>query len=133
MSRNNILYPVIPVKKCVFYSPKLYFRDIWIFAPLLASVLIQVYVWWSLILNIRQDVGQVFLHYNIIFGVDLVGDWWRVYYLPAVGIGVIFVNFLFSATVYLFDKFLARFLSFWVLFFHIFLLIGVLILVGLNS
>ncbi len=117
----------------MFYSPKLYFRDLWISAPLVGSILLQILLWWSLVFNIRQDAGQIFLHYNIIFGVDLVGNWWQIYYLPAIGILIILLNYLFSGSVYLFDKFLARFLSFWVLFFHIFLTVGTLLLVGLNS
>jgi hypothetical protein len=74
-----------------------------------------------------------FLHYNIIFGVDLVGNWWQIYYFPATGILIILLNYFFSAVAYKFDKFLARFLSFWVFFFHVFLTIGILLLVGLNS
>jgi hypothetical protein len=117
----------------VFYSFKLYFRDLWVSLPLAGSILLQLFLWRSLIFNIRQDAGQIFLHYNIIFGVDLVGNWWQIYYLPATGILVILLNYFFSAAAYKFDRFLARFLSFWVFFFHVFLTVGVSLLVGLNS
>jgi hypothetical protein len=117
----------------MFYPPKLYFRDLWISSPLIGAILIQLFLWWNLAANIRPDAGQVFLHYNIIFGVDLVGDWWQIFYLPVVGIIVILSNYLFSAVFYSFDKFLARLLSFWVLFFHVFLLASIVFLVKLNS
>lgn len=117
----------------MFYSPKLYFRDPWTAWPLVGTILIQAFLWWSLIFYIRPDAGQVFLHYNIVLGVDLVGDRWQIFYLPATGVLVLLINYLFSSGAYLFDKFLARFLSFWVLFFHIFLLVGVWLLVRLNS
>ena len=116
-----------------FYSPKLYFRDPWISSPLIGAVLVQLFLWWSLVANIRQDTGVIFLHYNIIFGVDLVGSWWQIYYLPLAGIIVILLNYLCSLAVYFADKFLARLLAFWVLFFHLFLAIGVGLLVKLNS
>ncbi len=116
----------------MFYSPKLYFRDLWISAPLLGVILIQIFLWWYLIANIRVDVGQIFLHYNIIFGVDLVGDWWRIYFLPLAGILVALLDYFFSFMFYSADKFLARLLSFWTLFFHLFLLIGTILLVRLN-
>ena len=105
----------------VFYSPKLYSRDLWVSTPLSGVILIQIFLWWYLIVNIRSDAGQIFLHYNIIFGVDLIGDWWRIYFLPLAGVLVIFLNYFFSLMLYSVDKFLARLMSFWVLFFHLFL------------
>lgn len=117
----------------VFCSPRLYFRDWWVSGPLVGAVLIQLFLWWSLVANIRQDTGVIFLHYNIIFGVDLVGNWWQIYHLPLVGIFVLLFNCLCSSAVYFADKFLARLLTFWVLFFHLFLAIGVGLLVKLNS
>lgn len=116
----------------MFYSPKLYLRDRWISVPLLGVFLIQVFLWWYLIANIRPDAGQIFLHYNIIFGVDLVGEWWRLYLKPLVGIAVLLLNYTFSNMFYSTDKFLARLLSVWVLFFHLFLAVGISLLVRLN-
>ena len=116
----------------MFYSPKLYFRDPWVSAPLLGVILVQIFVWWYLVANIRTDAGQVFLHYNIIFGVDLLGDWWKIYFIPLAGILVILINYFFSLMLYSVDKFLARLMSFWVLFFHLFLMIGIFLLVRLN-
>ncbi len=117
----------------MFYSPKLYLRDFWISAPLLGSILIQIFLWWNLIANIRSDAGQIFLHYNIIFGVDLVGDWWKIYLVPLAGIAVILLNYFFSLMFYSVDKFLARLMAGWVLFFHLFLMIGLTLLVRLNT
>ena len=116
----------------MFYSPKLYFRDPWVSVPLVGVIFAQLFLWWYLISNIRPDAGQIFLHYNIIFGVDLVGDWWRIYYLPLAGVAVTLLNYFFSLMLYSVDKFLARILSVWVLFFHLFLTIGVTLLVRLN-
>lgn len=116
----------------MFYSPKLYFRDLWISAPLAGVILIQIFLWGYLISSIRSEAGQIFLHYNIIFGVDLVGDWWKIYFLPLAGVLVILLNYFFSLTLYLVDKFLARLMSGWVLFFHLFLMIGIILLVRLN-
>ncbi|MEK7131265.1 MAG: hypothetical protein AAB797_00835 [Patescibacteria group bacterium] len=116
----------------MFYSPKLYFRDLWISAPLLGVILIQIFLWVYLISSIGSDAGQIFLHYNIIFGVDLVGDWWKIYFIPLAGILVILLNYIFSDLLYSVDKFLSRLLSCWVLFFHLFLMIGAILLVRLN-
>ncbi len=116
----------------MFYSLKLYFRDPWVSAPLLGSILIQIFLWWYLIANIHPEAGQIFLHYNIIFGVDLVGSWWKIYLIPLAGVAVALLNYFFSLMFYSVDKFLARLMSGWVLFFHLFLLIGIILLVRLN-
>ena len=116
----------------MFYSPKLYFRDVWVSAPLVGAILVQIFLWWYLISNIRPEAGQIFLHYNIIFGVDLIGDWWKIYLIPLAGLLVILLNYFFSLMLYSVDKFLARLLSGWVLFFHLFLMIGIILLVRLN-
>lgn len=62
----------------------------------------------------------------------MVGDWWKLYLTPLAGILVILLNYIFSLTLYSIDKFLARLMSFWVLFFHLFLMIGTVLLVRLN-
>ena len=116
----------------MFYSIKFYLRDLWIAIPAVLSVLIQGFLWWYAGNNIHPGLGQIFLHYNIIFGMDLIGDWWRMFLLPAAGLLVFFLDYLISYFFYAKDKFLSRLLSFWVIFFHIFLLIGTVLLVRLN-
>jgi len=117
----------------MFYSPRLYFRDLWISLPLIGVFFAQIYIWWDLIANINPDAGQIFLHYNIVFGVDLVGDWWRIYLLPGIGLLVLVVNYILSFYFYRSDKFMARLLSLWVLLFHALLLAGTVFLVKMNA
>ena len=117
----------------MFYSPKLYLKDWWISTPILGAFFLQVFMWWSLISNIHPDSGQIFLHYNIIFGVDLVGEWWKFFLLPLSGMLIFLINYLFSFIFYASDKFLARLMSFWVLFIHVFLTVSVVLLVRMNS
>lgn len=93
----------------------------------------QAFLWLFLFINIPQGEGQIFLHYNIVIGVDKVGNWWQIFYLPAIGVMVLLVNVIFGLFVYRADKFLARVLTGWVLLFHIFLLAGIIFLVRLNS
>ncbi|HSR89197.1 MAG TPA: hypothetical protein VLK22_02225 [Candidatus Udaeobacter sp.] len=92
----------------------------------------QIFLWWYLFSNIHSSAGQIFLHYNIIFGTDLVGEWWKIYLVPLVGIGTILLNYLVSSFFYSVDKFLARLICFWALLFHLFLTIGLVLLIRLN-
>ena len=116
----------------MFYSPKLFFKDPWIFGPLIGSVLAQLFVWWYILANIRPTAEQLFLHYNVVFGVDLIGEWWKIYYLPVAGILVILINYLSGWNFYSQDKLLARILSFFSVFFHVFLLIAIVLIVDKN-
>jgi|SRR3989344_8803564 len=116
----------------MFYSPKLFFKDPWIFGPLIGSVLSQLIVWWYILANIKPTVEQIFLHYNVVFGVDLIGDWWKIYYLPLVGIIVMLVNYISGLYFYGHDKLLSRVLTFFTVFFHVFLLIAIVLIVDKN-
>ncbi|MEK7680930.1 MAG: hypothetical protein AAB348_02710 [Patescibacteria group bacterium] len=92
----------------------------------------QTYIWWNLIANIRPDSGQIFLHYNIIFGVDLVGEWYKIFFLPIIGLGITLANYLLSIHFYSSDKFLARILGIWCLLIQVLLVVGTSLLIRLN-
>lgn len=117
----------------MFYSPKLFFSDRWVLGSLVGAILAQIFLWLYLFFNIRSGAGQIFLHYNITFGTDLVGDWWKIYFLPLAGFGVILLNYFLAILFYSTDKFLARLIGFWTLLFHLFLTIGLVLLVRLNT
>lgn len=116
----------------MFYSPKLFLRDWWILESLVVVALSQVFIWSYLIYYIHPSAEQLFLHYNIVFGVDLVGAWWKIYYLPVGGIVTLLINYLFSIAFYDTDKILARFLGVLSAVIHVFLVIAAVFIVGLN-
>lgn len=48
---------------------------------------------WILIAFFDRPVDfPIILHYNVYFGVDVIGAWWQVYFLPAIGLTVLLVN-----------------------------------------
>ncbi len=116
----------------MFYSPKLFLRDYWVFCPILAIILCQIFIWGYLIYYIHPSDQQLFLHYNIIFGVDLVGQWWKMYYLPVGGLLIMIFNYFTSFVFYDSEKMLGRFLSVATALLHIFLVIATVFIVGLN-
>lgn len=116
----------------VFYNPKLYLRDYWIGPMFLGSIVVQIITWWYLLVNIHPTTEQIFLHYNTVFGIDLIGDWWQIFYLPAGGLLIFIVNYLVSWHFYASDKFLARVLSLWTGLINGFLALAVYLITGLN-
>jgi hypothetical protein len=53
---------------------------------LLGALLLNAASWIVLVIFIRREQAVVILHYNVYFGVDLIGDWQQVYLLPAIGL-----------------------------------------------
>ena len=89
-------------------------------------------MWWYLIANIRPSSDQIFLHYNMVFGIDLVGNWQKIFYLPAGGLLIFLVDYLASWYFYSYDKFLSRLLSFWSVLLQFFLAFAVWLIANLN-
>lgn len=53
-------------------------------------------LWVFFLLNVLPQEQNVPLHYNIYFGIDLIGPWWYRFGFPVAGAVVFFVNTIFS-------------------------------------
>lgn len=115
------------------YSPKLFLCDHWVFGPLIVAIVVQAAIWRQLILYIHPTTERIFLHYNIIFGIDLVGEWWHAYFIPGVGWLILMVNLIIAWLVYGRDKLLARVLILFLVILQVGLLLAAYSLVGLNG
>ncbi len=63
---------------------------------LVCSLLLNIAQWVLLYVFVPQpapgsDFG-VILHYNFYFGVDLIGEWYKIFYIPASGLACIIGN-----------------------------------------
>ncbi len=56
--------------------------------------------WLYLFSLIGPQDRPIFLHYNIYFGVDLIGPWYHIFIMPAVSSLVYLLNILFSYILY---------------------------------
>lgn len=130
---------VLLVKRVVFwynlsamYSIKLYFRNRANILMLTLSLSLNIFVWFWLIFQIKPQVEPIFLHYNILFGVDYVDVWWKVFYLPIFGLILFLINTLISWWLAGHDRFIPLVINFATLLNEIFLLVAALLLVFLN-
>ncbi|PIR02923.1 MAG: hypothetical protein COV60_03080 [Candidatus Magasanikbacteria bacterium CG11_big_fil_rev_8_21_14_0_20_43_7] len=114
------------------YPLKLYLKKKPNIILLCISVGLNIAAWMWLGLNIRPALGQVFLHYNILFGVDLVGSWYNVFALPLAGIFIIFCNATLGWRLYKQDPFATYVLQGIAIFVNVLLLISTALLVFLN-
>lgn len=59
---------------------------------LATSTIVNVFSWVLVFWKIPYTPDTVILHYNIYFGIDLSGPWWRVCVLPAFGVAAILIH-----------------------------------------
>lgn len=59
---------------------------------LIGAAFSHVLVWAFALWQVHPQEEQLYLHYNIYFGVDLIGPWYRFYLLPVIGLVILFVN-----------------------------------------
>lgn len=120
----NFMPQTYPIKLYLKYLPNLILTSL--------SFVVNILIWLWLAFRIPPQSEQVFLHYNILFGVDFVGAWWNVYLLPLTGLFVFIVNFVIGWLLFNKDKFITIILQTVNLISQIFLLIVAALLVFLN-
>jgi hypothetical protein len=114
----------------------LIFKDKFFRIVLPLSVLLNLILWVVLYLNfwpLRETRGILPLHYNIYFGIDFVGEWYKIFIVPATGIFFIIINFLVADMVYLRDKVVSYFLAGAGLFIQVILGLAALTIISLNQ
>ncbi|PIT88284.1 MAG: hypothetical protein COU29_03390 [Candidatus Magasanikbacteria bacterium CG10_big_fil_rev_8_21_14_0_10_36_32] len=116
----------------MWYLLKVFFRDPWVLFPLIISAAGQGFSWWYILFFTQSSQEQYFLHYNIIFGVDLVGDWWKLLFIPIGGLIILIVNFLLSISCYNKDKVLSRLFTVFTAIFQLCLVLTAYLAVGMN-
>ncbi|MFH0951134.1 MAG: hypothetical protein V1765_01535 [bacterium] len=97
---------------------KLFFVKIFLIFILLCNLLLWL-LSWLVVVNINQELS--ILHYNIIFGIDYIGNPHSIFWLPALGLIIALVNIIISLWLFQREKLLAQMLMLSTLVFHIFL------------
>ena len=122
--RSGLMRDMYPIKLYIKHLPNL------IMLPL--GLLLNLASWVWLLSQIKPQTDPIFLHYNILFGVDYIGDWWKVLYLPIAGLFIYLINTILSWVLFGKDKFAAQLLNFVSIFCQVFVLIAAALLVFLN-
>ena len=74
-----------------FFSQEFFQSGIvhWVF---IGAFILNLVNWGLIAYFIRPVDFPIILHYNVYFGVDVIGDWWQVYYLPLIGLLILLAN-----------------------------------------
>ncbi|MFA5211043.1 MAG: hypothetical protein WC414_00885 [Patescibacteria group bacterium] len=86
-----------------------------------------------LIIQIPRNIGQVFLHYNILFGVDRIGSWGQIFILPLTGLLFFLLNEILAWFFYSKDKMISYFLNICSILLNIFVFVAVILTVFINT
>lgn len=74
-----------------FFSQE-YFHSSLVQWIIIGALVLNALNWAAIAFFIRPVDFPVILHYNVYFGVDVIGGWWQVYFLPLIGLIILLVN-----------------------------------------
>ncbi len=77
-----------------------YFQSYIVLWLLALSIVANIANWAVLKIFIKPVDFPIILHYNVYFGVDMVGNWGQVYFLPSLGVGLLLINSILSIYFY---------------------------------
>jgi hypothetical protein len=112
---------------------KSHFKDIFIFYSSIISVIFFGLITWFIFGVVNQDLERLVLHYNIIFGVDRLGEVKDLLYFFFGALGVLVFNYFLSLFLFTKDKIISRTIMFFCGIWQIFMFIAVFFIVSLNS
>lgn len=110
-----------------------YWKDSLITTIIFFSIISNLSIWIFLLNNKIEGNYPIILHYNLIFGVDYLGNYEKVFLLPAVGAIIFIFNTLLGYYVYAKEKLASYFLQFNALIIQIFLFFAAYLIIKVNS
>jgi len=101
------------------------------FLSIIFNFLIWVVIAWKFIPLVTPG-EPLPLHFNIYFGIDFIGEWYKLLFIPLLGIIFIFTNFILADIAYLRDKIVSYFLLGASVFAQIILFLAVYMIILIN-
>jgi len=118
--------------KLRLYPLKLYFFSLPIIIMVVSSVLLNLFSWFWLKSQL-PNTSELFLHYNVLYGVNYIAESWKIFFVPLIGLVILTVNFFIGWLLYKKDKFMAQILNFVAVLCQIFIIFTTFVLVFLNA
>jgi hypothetical protein len=99
---------------------------------IIASFILNSFLWVYFYQNKIESVYPAILHYNIIFGIDYLDEYNKIYLISSAGLIIIFANVILGYVLYNKEKLAVYFLAFTALLAQIFLLVAGYLVVRIN-
>ena len=82
---------------------------------------------------VKPQTEPYLLHYNIFLGIDLIGDWWKMFFLPGLGLVILLINFILSFFLLVKEKILTFYLTTVSSAAQVFLILALIFIILLNN
>ena len=117
-----------------YLSPavRLYLKDSWIrlaFIPAIVLCLLAILP----IIFIMPRQENIVLHYNIYFGIDLLGNWHEVLFIPLAGLILVILNTIIGSFIWRHDRVISYILGFSTVILSALVVVAVSLLVYINN
>ncbi len=114
-----------------------YREDLLVKLTFIFSILFNITTWLALYWKIYPfsyliDYGQISLHYNVYFGIDKIGFWYQVFFIPLLGLFIIIFNNILAYIFYLQDKLISYLILLSQFFLQVVLLLAAIFVILLN-
>lgn len=86
--------------KIKFFITQEFFKNAIVHWLLIASLIINIACWGVLWFFIKAVDFPIILHYNVYFGVDIIGAWWQAHILPLIALAITAVNVVLAYSFY---------------------------------
>ncbi|MDO9509672.1 MAG: hypothetical protein Q7J14_00100 [Candidatus Magasanikbacteria bacterium] len=117
----------------MFILLKSHFKDRFILYSLLVSFIFIILTTYFIFGVIDWNLERLVLHYNIIFGVDRLGEVKDLWFFFFGALGVLIFNYLLSLFLYTKDRIVSRTVMFFCGFWQIFMFVTIYLITSLNS
>lgn len=104
-----------------------------IFNLITLSFILNLFLWIIFLQNKKEGDYPVILHYNLIFGVDYLDQYQKIYLISAMGLIILLLNLALGYYLYLKEKLASYLLVFSAFIVQIFLLFAGYLIIAINS
>lgn len=109
-----------------------YWTDPVIFFSLVFAILVNAGLWAALFWTVTPTDVPIILHYNIYFGVDVIGGWKSLFFMPTLAAVLLFLNVVLSRYFYYKEKIVAYLFAGTALILQILMAVGVISAIIIN-
>ena len=95
-------------------------------------MVLNILLWVLVIWKVRPQEEPLFLHYNIYFGIDLLGSWQQFYLMPASGTVILLLNSILAILLPQKEKIISHFLAAINIIAQIVLIVACILIILLN-
>jgi len=109
-----------------------FWTDPVIFFSLIFAILVNIGLWVALFWTVTPTDLPIILHYNIYFGVDAIGGWKSLFFMPTLAAVLFFLNAVLSRYFYFKEKMVAYLFSGTALILQILMAVAVISAIMIN-